>query len=127
MLTISRTPSGWAVFSLSGASSFPLFTAMELTLLFTRGAIKDLATLQNVIRDLRENLTQGQEQCLGAGHMEDAGVPGKQLCFEHAGLVRTHGLTKRRRDGALQAVVILHGDEVRMIFTQPGQHPRVHV
>src|ERR1043166_3439557 len=46
--------------------------------------------------------------------------------FEQPGFVWADRLPKRIGDGALQTLVVLHRNKVRVIRPEPGQHMRVH-
>jgi hypothetical protein len=83
--------------------------------------------LQHGISYKRENLTQCQEECLRARHVKRRRITGEELPFKDKGLVRTDCLAKRVAHGTLEAGIIFHGDQMRMVLPKPWQHASVHL
>ncbi|MBZ5655417.1 MAG: hypothetical protein LAO56_09060 [Acidobacteriia bacterium] len=65
------------------------------------GGVQIAAPLQDGISNCRENLTQCQQQRLGARHAEGRPIIGEQPSFKHAGFVRADRLPERIGYGAL--------------------------
>lgn len=63
----------------------------------------------------------------GRGHLEWRCVVVQQLLFKDARLYRPDDFAKRIGNGTFQAVVILDGNEVRMILPEPRQHTGVNL
>ena len=82
--------------------------------------------MQHRIGNRRENLTQCQQQRLGARHVEGRLIVGEQPTFQDTGFVRTHRLPERVGYGVLQPSIVLHRNKMRVIRPEPGQHARMN-
>src|SRR6266704_1858644 len=90
-------------------------------------SVQVAAPLQHRISNCREKLTQCQQQRLGGRHLEGWPIAGEQPTFKDAGFVRTDRLPERIGYGALQPSIVLHGNKVRVIRPEPGQHVGMNV
>src|SRR5262249_30154599 len=91
------------------------------------GGVQLAAALEDGIGKRREKLTQCQQQRLATPHVERGPVAGEQLVVEDASLIRADRLAERVDYGVLQPRIVLHGNEVRVIRPEPGQHARMDV
>src|SRR5918996_3109013 len=70
---------------------------------------------QDRIGNRWDGLTQCQQQRLCLRHVERLAIAGKQLALERARFLRPDGLAKRIRYRALQPIVVLNREEVRVV------------
>ena len=101
--------------------------AIENSLPLGAGLVQRTASSQHVVRYARQNLSQGQQQCLGSRHVERAGIPREEFAFQNSRFIRSYCLSQRLRYSAFKPRVILHRYKVRVILTEPRQHSSVYV
>jgi len=83
--------------------------------------------LQDGVSYKRENLTQCQEQRLRSRHVKRRRIAREDLPFKDRGLDRANYLVERFGHSTLEASIIFHRDQVRVVLSEPWQHASVHL